>query len=303
VLEDENALRALLNASIEAYRSRTHGAAQESLERQVRALKVPAEDAQSFYASVTWPLLNQTEADEDAGASFDRCHFLAWFAALLFSAQADGGARVLHEAGLAFLVQEQPQLARLLLWREWQVRKKRRAAPATFVDGWVQLAVASDECGRRSTAKRLLRRACEVHEQRSAPATAADMAYRLSAACFAADGDIASTLRCLASAEALRGTVYAATPTQVHLAWVRAICLSAFQPLTLYQVAGLALSRIAEDRALDGSFIEIDGLQHALARTSSAHLAVLSIGATLRLIDEGDATDVTAEDVAITRNN
>jgi CHAT domain-containing protein/tetratricopeptide (TPR) repeat protein len=298
---------ALLGACFAAFFSRRTEAEFEGLRLRAAPFRTLGYDASlSTFGDVCTDLLNY-QRTPDAHIGQDEVHrFLLWFSGILFDPEQQ--AECLHSIAIYFLANEQQPFARAAFRREWRIRRTVSGSASAQTDLYLQLAVAADEVGRDRRAGTLLKAAAICAEKNSVTEPAADLATRLLAYWLALENSGPPALWLLEKAGALATDFYQATPLQVQLGWTLAICESALRPPLaprpkLMQIAVYALRDIRENRDPAERFVEFDGLVHALDRTQYGSLGVLSMAATLRIVEETGGEDLSREDRLILKNN
>ncbi|MGH6648025.1 CHAT domain-containing protein, partial [Aquabacterium sp.] len=264
------------------------------------------ESSLSAFGEVCGELLGFLRDSAGSASASSIYGFLMWFSSLLFELEQQADA--LHAVGIYFLGHEHPEFSHAAFKREWRLRQRLADNPSALTDTYLQLAVAADEVGRERRVGTLLKAAAQCAETHGVTGRAADLATRLDAYCLSMNGLTLPALLRLEKAQLLVGDFYKATPLQVFLAWVGAICSSAFRlpdeaRPKLFQVTVRALMDISENKDPSTRLVEFDGMVHALDRCGHGSLGVLSMAATMHIIQETEGHDLSREDLCIVRNN
>ncbi|MFL6664720.1 MAG: hypothetical protein ACJ8G7_21295, partial [Rhizobacter sp.] len=217
-----------------------------------------------------------------------QCAFLVWLSGILFDRDPSAQAKLLHELGIHYMTAGgHPLFARHALRRALAVRLHSDEAWSPTIDSLTQLAVAFDETGRPDRAARLLDLACRLSDVHAVEPRCRDACLRLSAADCAWSGDLGTAIHRLDAADPLSAAAYGASPLSVDIAWTLAICQQAFHADgtrgTLMSIMSQALADLGGGLDPSARFTDIDRLQHGLARTLHAHLALLSNRLAVRL--------------------
>lgn len=304
-MDSDGDFDAFVGDCLKAYWGGTAPARTHSLSmRAARLFAMDYEDVLSMYLQVCIDILGESEEAHEATELRNRRGFLLWFAHIMFEVNPQQHLDCLHRIGMYFLGSH-PNFSFVAMRREWRLRKIAPSNPTALTDLYLQLAVAADEAGRRRRPGALLATAASLAEQHDVVGRPGEMAFQLFAYWSAFRGDVLCALTLLEKAE---GIEQKDTSLQTRLAWTNAICREGFQRstearITLFRLAVRAIMDKEENKDPADRLVEFDLLGHALDRTQWAELAVLSMAATIRIVEETEGHDLNAEDWLILRNN
>lgn len=258
------------------------------------------------YANACIAILTPPKGESNQTNTREIYSFLLWFSGLLL--EPDELADGLHTIGIYFLGKEHPWFTHMVFRREWQLRRSLGAHATHLSDLYLQLALATDEIDSKIRVGIFLKASTRCAENPNVIERSADLALRLSALWCSLQGNSLEALILLNKAEKFVADVYVATPLQVFLAWVSAICVQAFQlpgepRPRLFFTTIRALMDIGEKQDPAERLLEFDSLIHAVDRTGHGHLGVLSMAATMRIVQETDNHGLSREDQLIIKNN
>lgn len=261
----------------------------------------------ALYASACTGLLGGHVGPDMPSLSYDdQCRFLIWLSSILFDGSPSLQSETLHVLGIHFMMNDQPIFGRSALKVALNVRRRSAAGLPEVIDSLTQLAVAFDLTGRAARARRLLALACKLSDDQPMESRQRDACLRLYAAACALDGDMRTALVRLGQAEPLCEDAYAVPVINAETAWTIAICRQGFGAPsikgTLAYVMASALTELSREWAPMEKFHEVEGVVHALGRTSRSHFTVLAARTAVRLMLECQL-DLNVEDTAITWNN
>lgn len=263
---------------------------------------------QLFVKAELWLLRSLAARPIASLTSVKQAAFMVWLSGILFNKRPLERADFLYGWGTFCLAKnESHHYAIRGLLCAFSIRRRECRDWSPVVDTLLQLAIAFDETGKRCRATRVLElayRLCDVHQVE--PGTT-DLCMRLSAAAQAWNGELDTALKRMDQAAALNASVDGATPLQAAISWTIAICQHAFHaenaPYSLRTAMLVAFNDVLENRDPTERFVDIDGLVHALSRTSYINLAILSTHTTIWLAREAPAFVSTAYDRGILFNN